>query len=261
MERTNAEYVTRYYRLWHEAKDLSYFNTVVKDSDLAIGVDIVNCTDSLMAFCHRQLQELRNELEEYIRLHPEFNSSLIPLELLPNAPPIAQQMAQAAVIAQVGPMAAVAGAFAQAIGEKISAQVKDVIVENGGDIYMNCSKDRIIGIFAGTSKFSNKIGIKVKKLESPVGICTSSGTVGHSLSFGTADAVVVKGMPVALADAVATGTGNLVKSEADLMKAIDYARNIAGVSGIMVIKNDKMAVWGEMEVLPVKERRENESGK
>lgn len=261
MERMNPEYVTRYYRLLHVAKDLSYFNTVVKDSDLAIGIDAQSCTDSLMVSCYKQLQKLRSELEAYILLHPRFNSSLVPLELLPDAPAIAQQMAKAAFIAQVGPMAAVAGAFAQTIGEKARKRAREVIVENGGDIYMDCSQDRIISIFAGKSKFSNRIGIRIKASQNPIGVCTSSGTVGPSLSFGTADAVVVKGMPVALADAVATGAGNLVKTEADLVKAIDYARNIDGISGIIIIKDDKMAAWGEMEILPIKEGKENESGK
>jgi len=261
MDSRDEGYVNRHYRLLHEAGDLYYFNIRVKDSDLDIGVDVESYTDSLMALCQKELIRLRGELEDYISLHPGFKSSLFPVNLLPGAPSIAHQMAGAALIANVGPMAAVAGAFAQAVGEKLDSNTKEVIVENGGDIYLNSSRDRIIGIFAGRSKFSYQIGIRVRACENPTGICTSSGTVGPSLSFGKADAVVVKGMPVALADAVATGAGNLVKTEKDLMKAVDYAKNIKGVSGIIVIKNEKMAAWGEIEILPLKRGKNNESSK
>ncbi|MBC7074716.1 MAG: UPF0280 family protein [Syntrophomonadaceae bacterium] len=247
-----GRYVTRDYRFLHEASDLCYFKVQLKESDLAVGVDRNSYRDVLFDLCRKELIRLRGELEDYISMHPEFRTSLLPLQLSPRAPHIASEMAAAAAAAGVGPMAAVAGAFAQAVGEMLAGYADEVIVENGGDIYLSSSRDRIIAVFAGESSFSYKIGIKINAGEGPVGVCTSSGTVGPSLSFGTADAVVVKGMPVALADAAATGAGNLVKSEADLLKAIDYVKNIPGISGILIIKNNKMALWGEIEIIPIK---------
>lgn len=242
--------VKRNYRSLHEAKDLYYFQVSLKETDLAIGVDKASYSNSLLAWCDTEVRRLRGELETYISLHPEFRTSFEPLPLLPGAPPLAVIMAQAAYQAGVGPMAAVAGAFAQAIGQKLRNQVRDVIVENGGDIYLDSSADRLVSVFAGQSKFSYKIAIKVLAAESPLGICTSSGTVGPSISLGKADAVVIKGTNAALADAVATGAANLIQTKEDLMLAVDYVQTVKGITGILAIKDDLMAAWGNIEIVP-----------
>ncbi|MDD2620196.1 MAG: UPF0280 family protein [Syntrophomonadaceae bacterium] len=244
-------YEQRNYRLLHKAKDLRYFHVKIDETDLAIGVDAMSYNDSLISLCRKRVIALRADLENYIALYPEYRTSLVPLEIMPQAPEIAVRMAQAAAQAGVGPMAAVAGAFARSVGELLEEQVKDVIVENGGDIYLNSSQDRIIAIFAGKSCFSYKTGIWVRAAEGPLGICTSSGTVGPSFSLGKADAAVIKAKPAELADAVATQAGNLVQNKNDLIKAIDYAKNINGVSGALLIKDDKLAAWGEIEIMPI----------
>jgi len=242
--------VKRNYRSLHEAKDLYYFQVSLKETDLAIGVDKASYTSSLLSFCENEVRCLRGDLETYISLHPEFRSSFEPLPVLPGAPPLAVIMAQAAYQAEVGPMAAVAGAFAQAIGQKLRNKVRDVIVENGGDIYLDSAADRLVSVFAGHSKFSYKIAIKVPAAESPLGICTSSGTVGPSISLGKADAVVIKAGNAALADAVATGAANRIQTEKDLMRAVDYVQTIKGITGILAIKDDRMAAWGNIEIVP-----------
>lgn len=251
MEKDTGLYnVKREYRSLHEAKDLYYFRVSLRETDLAIGVDKTSYTSSLLSFCESEVRKLRGDLDTYISIHPEFRSSFEPLLLLPGAPPLAVIMAQAAYQAGVGPMAAVAGAFAQAVGQKLRTQVKDVIVENGGDIYLDSSADRLVSVFAGHSKFSYKIAIKVRAAESPLGICTSSGTVGPSISLGKADAVVIKGTNAALADAVATGAANRIQTEKDLIRAVDYVQTIKGISGILAIKGDQMAAWGNIEIVP-----------
>lgn len=248
---TGSNNVKRSYRSLHEAKDLCYFQISLKETDLAIGVDRASYTESLHSFCENEVRNLRGALETYIEIHPEFRTSFEPLLLLPGAPPLAVIMAQAAFKAGVGPMAAVAGAFAQAVGLKLKTRVRDVIVENGGDIYVDSSDDRLVSVFAGKSKFSYKIAIKVRADESPLGICTSSGTVGPSISLGKADAVVIKGHDAALADAAASGAANRIQTEDDLMRAVEYTQTINGITGILAIKNDRMAAWGDIEIVPV----------
>ena len=108
-------------------------------------------------------------------------------------------------------MASVAGAMAEAFQETSLESSTEVIVENGGDIYLATSRERVIGIYAGTSPLSIKLGIAISPEDSPLGICTSSGTVGPSLSFGKADAVCVLSKSAALADAAATAVGNVVR--------------------------------------------------
>ena len=145
-------------------------------------------------------------------------------------------------------MAAVAGAIAEHIGRELSDFSEEVIVENGGDLFIKSLKERKVAIYAGKSPLSEKIALTVKAEDTPLGICTSSGTVGHSLSMGRADAAVVVSKSVALADAVATATGNIVKRAGDIQKGLDYACSISGVLGTVVIKGDKMGIRGEIEI-------------
>jgi ApbE superfamily uncharacterized protein (UPF0280 family) len=255
MVNAGDKYVTRTYRSRHDAKDLRYFNIVIKETDLAIGVDKDSYTDSLLSLGEREVIKLRGDLETYMALQPEFRTSFFPLKLLSGAPAIARIMAEATAMAGVGPMAAVAGAIAQAVGEKLAGQVQEIIVENGGDIYINSSHPRIISVFAGESEFSNKVGIRLAENEGPIGICTSSGTVGPSISLGKADAVVIKADSTALADALASRAANQVQTERDLMKAVDSVQNIKGIRGILAIKGDQMAAWGDIELAPVEVKR------
>lgn len=244
-------YVDRSYRSLHQAGDLRYFNIQFKQSDLAIGVDLASYSDSLLPLCQEALLRMWRELEDYIRLQPDFMSSLLPIKLLPGAPESARRMAAAAFIAKVGPMAAVAGTFAQAVGDILKNRCREYVIENGGDIWIRTLHPRSVAVFAGPSPFSCKIGIKIYPEEGPLSICTSSGTVGPSLSFGRADAVVIKAGDAALADAVATGAANRIQNENDLIKAIDYVKNISEVAGILAVKNDRIAAWGAIELEPL----------
>ena len=148
-------------------------------------------------------------------------------------------------------MAAVAGAIAEAVGRDLLAFSSEIIVENGGDIFMKISKKRLVGIYAGQSSFTQKIAIEIMPRETPLGIGTSSGTVGHSLSLGNADAVIILSSSAALADAAATAIGNMVKAIDDIPKAIEQARNIEGMRGGVIIIGDQMGVWGKVKIVPL----------
>ena len=146
-------------------------------------------------------------------------------------------------------MAAVAGAFAEFVGRELLRISPEVIVENGGDIFLKTGKTRLVGVYAGESPYTGKIALKVEPADTPLGICTSSGTVGHSLSFGKADAVIVLSPSTSLADAAATAIGNIVQTADDVQKALDFARGVAGLLGVAVIINDKMGVWGKINLV------------
>ncbi len=142
-----------------------------------------------------------------------------------------------------------AGAVAQMVGEKLLHSSPEIIVENGGDIYLKVSRKRVVAIYAGESAFSGKLAIEVAPDRTPLGICTSSGKVGPSLSLGIADAAVVVAPSAALADAAATAVGNAVKSEDDVDAALEIGRRIKGVSGIVVIAGSNLGVWGDIRLL------------
>jgi ApbE superfamily uncharacterized protein (UPF0280 family) len=226
--------------------DLVSFQVVVKETDLYI-----RANKDLRAEATAAINEVRGPLEIYIREHPIFLHSLEPQPVDRHAPEVVKRMQHAARLAKVGPMAAVAGAVAQMVGEKLLQASSEVIVENGGDIYLKVGRKRVVAIYAGESVFSGKLAIEVAPDRTPLGICTSSGRVGPSLSLGVADAAVVVAPSAALADAAATAVGNAVKSEDDVDAALEIGRRIKGVSGIVVIAGSNLGVWGDIRLLNI----------
>jgi len=237
-------YQPRTYRHQIKDKDLVSFNIAVKETDLYIRAQH-NLKDEAL----KSIIKHRTLLEEYIANHSLFLSSLEPCSVAEDAPAIAKDMAQAAQIVSVGPMAAVAGAIAEAVGKDLLINSPQVIIENGGDIFMKISKARLIGIYAGKSPLTGKIALEINPEEPPLGICTSSGTVGHSLSFGTADAVIVLSHSTALADAAATAIGNNIRTTEDINTAIEFAQTINGLSGVLIIKEDRIGLWGRTKIV------------
>jgi len=241
-------YEPRKYRDWIKDRDLVSFNVIVKETDLHI-----RACSNLETLALDSIQRARQPLEEYIKGHPDFYHSLEPVEVEEDAPAIIKDMAEAAGIAGVGPMAAVAGAIAEAVGNDLLSLSPEIIVENGGDIFLKTARKRKVGIFAGAdSPFTGKIALDIEPEDSPLGICTSSGTVGPSLSLGYADAVIILAGSTALADAVATAVGNSIKTEADIDREIRQAGGRYGISGLVIIKDDKIGLWGNIRLAPVK---------
>lgn len=197
-----------------------------------------------------QVKAYRGCIQDYIKRRPEFLSSLRPIAQDQFAPPLISHMIEASEAAGVGPMATVAGALSHYVGEQI-AYNEEIMIENGGDIYLKSNEDKVIAIYAGTSQFSNQVGIKIKSEDTPIGICTSAGKVGHSLSFGNADAVVVISEDTLLADATATAIGNMIKTPEDIRLGLEFGKNIRGILGIVIIIDDELGAWGGIELVSV----------
>jgi ApbE superfamily uncharacterized protein (UPF0280 family) len=192
----------------------------------------------------------RRILEEYIARHPEFQKSLEPLELLAGAPEVAQNMARAAKLAGVGPMAAVAGAMAQLAGQvALEAGAREVIVDNGGDIYVFAVEPVIIGLKTGTAEVAEKLAFSLKPDDTPISICSSSGKMGHSMSLGECDLATVVAKDAALADAAATAAANLVKTVDDIDPALENISAIEGVDGVMIVKDTRVGLAGKLPPL------------
>ena len=237
-------YEKRTYREHVRAQDLFSFTVVVKETDLFILAD-----KDLSSLALEEVLRHRHQLESYIARHPEFLHSLSPVRLLPGAPESARRMADAAGLAGVGPMAAVAGAFSELVGEALLAESAQAIVENGGDIFIKTDRERTVSIYAGDSPISGRVGIRIRPADTPMGVCTSSAKVGPSLSLGVAHAACVLSRSTALADAAATAVGNAVKSEGDVEKALAVAQGIKGVLGAVVVSGDKLGAWGQVELV------------
>ncbi|MEW6572513.1 MAG: UPF0280 family protein [Bacillota bacterium] len=240
----------RSYRALLREEDLFFFEVKVKETDLCIGVRAERFTPDLVWLVEKKVKQERAVLEAYIEKDPVFLKTLKPHRPLAEAPEIAVAMAEAGAACGVGPMAAVAGAFADLVGRLLARYSRDVVVENGGDIYLKSTRKRRVGIFAGESPLSNRVAIEIPPEMTPLGVCTSSGTVGHSLSLGRADAAVILAPSATLADAVATATGNLVQTAADIEKALAFARTIPGITGAIVVTGENLAAWGKVKLVP-----------
>ncbi len=239
------EYRERTYRNRISKRDLTFFQVRIKETDLYIGAEC-DCRDAAIESAHRQ----RDFLETYIRHNPPFIHSMTPVETDAFAPAIIREMTDASRRCGVGPMASVAGAIARNVGLDLIKYSDNIIIENGGDIFLKLmDQHAVIGIFAGDSPLSYKVSIKIKCAGVPVGVCTSSGTVGHSLSFGKADAVCVTSPSATLADAAATAVCNRVKKAGDVKKALDFGLRIEGVTGVLIIMGDRLGISGDIELV------------
>ncbi len=217
----------------------------VKESDLFILAPIDVSAEALGLLC-----EARVTLERYIGRDGRFRTTLEPHAVLHAAPLIARRMAEAAAAVGVGPMAAVAGALAEYVGEGLGRACPEVIVENGGDIYARAARPLTVTVHAGAhSPFAGKLRFRCDPAGLPIGIATSSGTVGPSLSFGRADAVCVIAADAVEADAAATAVGNRVTALTEVEPAIEAGRGMPGVRGILIAIEDKLGVWGDLELI------------
>lgn len=198
----------------------------------------------------KEIVRQRHILESYIEHHPDFRTSLEPVELVSDPPLVAQRMAMAAELVGVGPMAAVAGTMAQLAAEAgIKAGAAEVIVENGGDIYLTAVDPVIIGLYSGSTQLADTIAFLLKPEDTPISICSSSGKMGHSMSKGNCDLATVVATDAAVADAAATRAANLVKTVGDVDRALKQIESIKGIGGILIFKDDRVGLAGRLPQL------------
>ncbi len=234
----------RTYRRQHRKKGLVSFDITVKETNLNIQAQ-TDLTDKAI----KSVLNSRNYIETYIKLHPEFATSLVPIQDPNPAPKIIHDMITAGRLADVGPMAAVAGAVAEYTGMHLLNTSNEILVENGGDIFIKSDSETIFSIYAGKSPFSMTTGVLVEKRDKPFGMCTSSGTLGHSKSFGKADAATVLSDSCPLADATATKLGNMISKTEDIKDAINAGKAIPGIRGIVIIKGENIGLWGDLKLV------------
>lgn len=207
------------------------------------------CCDRFEAVTNEIIRQ-RQLLEDYITRHPEFKTSFVPIDLLSDAPIIAQQMARAARLTGTGPMAAVAGTMAQfAAHAGLTAGAKEVIIDNGGDIYLQVTEPIVIALYPGASDLSGKLAFSIRPEDTPLAICSSSGKMGHSMSLGQCDLATVVAKDAALADAAATQAANYVTAPEDIEPALNKIAAIEGIDGVLIIKDGQIGLAGNLPPL------------
>jgi ApbE superfamily uncharacterized protein (UPF0280 family) len=204
----------------------------------------VTAEEQFLELAEQTIAAARADIEATIAEQPRFLTSLEPLPIDMGARGIARRMAAAGALAGVGPMAAVAGAIAQVTVEAlVDAGARHVIVDNGGDVVLRIDRPVKIGIFTGAAAIRD-IALRCEPRPGIFSVCTSSGTVGHSLSFGCADAATVIAGNGCLADAAATALGNRVREKTE--EAVDAAiceSLLPELEGVLVVVGERLG-WG-----------------
>jgi uncharacterized protein len=244
----------RTYRTQFSQQRFRSFTVNYKETDLWIGVDPDSFREEMKEIALRKVKELRTILEEYLLKDPVFGKTFEPHLVEQNAPEIVKSMADAAAQANVGPMAAVAGTFSEAVGRHLMEQfdIHELVVENGGDIFLKIEKNLLMSVFAGSSPLSEKIGIEIQASESPLGVCTSAETVGPSVSLGKTDATMIVCRSAAMADALATTFGNLVQTPEDVQQVIAQTEQFQEILSAVIICRDKIGIRGKFEMKLIK---------
>lgn len=235
-------YEERFYRGWPGSSELQRYEIAVGESDLLILSETAVNDHAVDA-----LHQVRGEIERHIEAHPDFKTSLKPLTASRDASKTVLGMIRAGQMWNVGPMAAVAGAVAQAVGLALREITRTVIVENGGDIYARSHKPVTFALYAGEeSPFADKLAFELSAADG-IGVCTSSGKVGPSLSFGNADAVVAIHRDTTIADAAATAIANRIQSPEDVARIIEEEKKRGVLDGLIACAGDKLGLFGDFE--------------
>jgi len=248
------KYYIRTYREQFNTHRFSGFQISFRETDLWIGVNPDSFREEMKDCVLSRIKELRENLDKYINKEPLFAKSLEPFQPSENAPSEAKEMALASAKAGIGPLAAVAALFAREAGKTIlqNFPVKELVIENGGDIFASLKNNMVLSIFAGDSPLSEKIGIEIPGETGKLGICTSAGTVGPSFSYGQADAVMVICKNILVADSLATAIGNEVKAPGDIEKALELSEKYPEIKSALIICKDKLGIRGEFQLKSLK---------
>ena len=195
---------------------------------------------------------IRQDLKRYISLNQDFLISMEPLRYdSDNLTPIVLKMYESSAKADVGPMACVAGTISEMSLNYLIENGSDYsIVENGGDIALINDKSVLCGIYSNNEILGNNIAFKIKSRKKPLGICTSSGKIGHSISFGQSDSVTVISKSPSIADGLATRIANEVTgkdSESKVSNALEIAEGYREFfNGVLIISGENVGTVGKL---------------
>lgn len=244
-------YENRVYREYMLHTEMRNFIVKLCETELFIQIPNDYFNEEFIGYCWQTVAQNRKWLEKYIKRNPEYKCSMSPVLLDEDAPYITRLMDIAARRAGVGPMATVAGAFCQILGDKIKEkyQIRNLTIENGGDVYVYSEEDIVALIWLGRDSIFSDCKIRISKKYSPVGICTSSGVHGHSYSQGYADSVTIVSKDVVIADALATAFCNEIRCKEDISKVLKQIQEYSEIIGAIVIYEDSLGICGNIELV------------
>ena len=235
-------YEERFYRYFSKGSFIC--ETAYYESDLYI----ISSSNIDKNYVRSILIKYYNQIKEYTEANPEFLSSLSPLAVDDTAPAIVKDMLRVSLLAGVGPFSSVAGAIACYVGKEILKMSEEVIVENGGDVFLKINSSKEIGIYLGKSFNPDLLSVRIKERAYPFGICSSSSKIGHSLNFGNTDLLTVLAKDAILADGLATAYSNRIKKRVDVDRVIKDAKKNPSVEAVIIAFSNELFFWGDIEI-------------
>lgn len=237
-------YQQRFYRKefskgWHT------YEVSIKETD--IFVESIDPLDKTKIY--QSVEKYRKELEDYIEVNPEFQHRLSSFSLKSPSSSMIKEMVEKTSLLDVGPMASVAGAIAEYVGKGLSYFSSQLIVENGGDIFIKKRGSVLLGMYAGENSFINDYAISLENNSSYLGVCSSSSFLGHSLSLGNLDLACVVSNSVIFADALATKLANMVNDDEDIEKALEFSKKFDYTQAVLLVRKEKVGIWGQIKLV------------
>lgn len=225
----------------------------MQSSEINIGETHIRLnTDLAENDLKRYIYSIRNDLKSYINLNQDFLLSIEPINVdTSSLSSIVEKMISSSLKADVGPMACVAGTISEmSLQYLIDCGSSHSIVENGGDIALVNDTKVLCGIYSNNEILGNSIAFEIKPRRKALGICTSSGKIGHSISFGEADSVTVISKSPSLADGLATRIANDVEGESgedkvyNALESAELYREF--FDGVLIISDDNVGTVGRL---------------
>ena len=192
------------------------------------------------------IKAARAEIERKIRRDDFFLTTLEPYSPGDDDGRVIHRMCEASNMAGVGPMATVAGTIAQEAMEAMASEgCTHGWVDNGGDIALLLESAGTVEIFSEPDSRS-ACALELEPTDTIIGICTSSGRLGHSISLGNSDAAVAIADNAILADALATAIGNRVAGADSLKTCFDPFKEIKGFIAGLAMIDGSVSIHGRL---------------
>ena len=236
-------YEERFYRDY--AKALFSIEISYGESDLFISSDKEIDKTTVQDL----LRKYYNQIESYAKDNPPFLNSLSPLDDDETAAAIIREMLNISHLTGIGPFSSVAGAIAKYVGQDLLNYVNEVIIENGGDLFLKINQAKKIDIYLGEKSNLKNLKLKIQNRPDPFGIASSSSSFGHSLNFGRADLVTVIAKNSIIADGFATSLSNRIKKEEDVKQVLEFAKKSNSIEGLLVFFEGNIFLWGALEIV------------
>ena len=231
------------YRSYIQNKEKFSWQVIYKYTDLLISSD-----KDIKSKIEKPLKKIYEELEFVIKKDPPFLKSLSPVTIKSFFSPIIKKMCRLSEPFNVGPMASVAGTVNDFIADHLIRYCSSLLIENGGDLFLYSKRDLKVGVYLKNPYFKNKLVLKISVKDMPCGLCSSSSVFGHSLSLGKCDLAIAMAKSSIIADAWATAIANSIITADDIEKSMDYFMRIGDLKGLLIVKDDKIGIWGSIEL-------------